>query len=196
LQEECEREISLIQDLLDLQYLEAGSRPLVITTISLHDVVPHLLEAFEPRMHGQQQILNLQLATDLPLISTDFSSFSQIFTELLNNACKYTPSGKTITVNVSVINDTLHLMISNSGVEIPAKELPQIFDKFYRIPNNDPWKHGGTGLGLALVKKLLEPLQGNVRATSGNGTTCFVIQLPFQTPENPHAKDPSTIDGV
>lgn len=67
--------------------------------------------------------------------------------------------------------------MSNSGVEIPVTECDRIFDKFYRIPNSDPWKHGGTGLGLALVKKLTEQIGGTVYVESGNGQTTFVVEV-------------------
>jgi signal transduction histidine kinase len=69
--------------------------------------------------------------------------------------------------------------ITNSGVEIPPEERDRIFDKFYRIPSNDPWKHGGTGLGLALVKGLVERLQGQIEVVSAAGLTTFVVQLPL-----------------
>jgi signal transduction histidine kinase len=69
----------------------------------------------------------------------------------------------------------LELRVSNTGVEIPATEYERIFDKFYRIPNNDPWKHGGTGLGLALTKKLTESLGGQIHVESGGGQTTFVL---------------------
>jgi signal transduction histidine kinase len=65
----------------------------------------------------------------------------------------------------------------NTGVEIAPQELPRIFDKFYRIPNNDPWKHGGTGLGLALVKKLVEQMGGAIKVESMNSQTYFKVRL-------------------
>jgi hypothetical protein len=68
--------------------------------------------------------------------------------------------------------------VSNSGVEISTKELSRIFDPFYRIPNKDPWKHGGTGLGLALIRKLLVQLQGKIDVTSTQGWTTFTIEIP------------------
>ena len=68
--------------------------------------------------------------------------------------------------------------MSNSGVEIPAAEGDRIFDKFYRIPNNDPWKHGGTGLGLALVKRLAERIKSKIRLISGDGKTTFIVEFP------------------
>jgi signal transduction histidine kinase len=72
------------------------------------------------------------------------------------------------------------LSVTNSGVEIPASELSRIFDKFYRIPSTDPWKQGGTGLGLALVKKLVAHLGGIVQVESKDNQTCFTVTLPLE----------------
>ncbi|NJP11307.1 MAG: HAMP domain-containing histidine kinase [Leptolyngbyaceae cyanobacterium RU_5_1] len=75
-------------------------------------------------------------------------------------------------------SQTILISVSNSGVEIPADQIGRVFDKFYRVPNGDPHKHGGTGLGLALVKKLVLHLGGGVCAESSNGQTRFMIELP------------------
>ncbi|MEO1404770.1 MAG: ATP-binding protein, partial [Cyanobacteria bacterium J06635_1] len=69
--------------------------------------------------------------------------------------------------------------VSNTGVEISKEEMPRIFDKFYRVPSADPWKQGGTGLGLALVQKLIVHIDGTISVTSGDGQTCFTVELPL-----------------
>jgi signal transduction histidine kinase len=79
----------------------------------------------------------------------------------------------------SALEGCLRLSVSNSGIEIPVEEYHRIFDKFYRIPSSDPWKHGGTGLGLALVKGLVERLQGTITVESAEGQTTFTVELPF-----------------
>lgn len=109
----------------------------------------------------------------------DLPSLSRILTELIHNACKYTPPNETITVTACAEAGLLYLSVSNSGVEIPDEERPRIFDKFYRIPNSDRWKYGGTGLGLALVKGLTEHLGGSIEVTSTNNLTCFTVRLPI-----------------
>jgi PAS domain S-box-containing protein len=180
LQDECQRETQLINDLLELSRLDAQVEPLNLGTIALQVWLPHLVEPFEERIRTQQQQLHLGIPPDLPEFTTDLSYLERILTELLHNACKYTPSGETISVEVHPTSDQLIFTVANSGVEIPANELARVFDKFYRIPNNDPWRHGGTGLGLALVKKLAECLGGDIQAESAAGQTCFRIALPWE----------------
>lgn len=187
LHEECQREIDLINDLLDLSRLDAGTEPLILTTVALQNWIPHLAESFSVRAASRQQCLQFDLAPDIPALTTDFSYLGRILTELLNNAYKYTPAGGTIivsaaTVDTPKLDDPLYFQISvrNSSSEIPTQELSKIFDKFYRIPNNDPWKYGGTGLGLALVKKRMEQLQGSISVASEPGWVTFVLTLPQQ----------------
>lgn len=179
LHEECESELKLIQDLLDLQYLGAESYPLQLTTLDLHDWIPHTLEAFLNKCQQQQKNLQIHLASDLPLLTTDMSSLGRILHELVNNACKYTPVGETINVTACQKDGMLHISVSNSGVEIPEVELSRIFDKFYRIPNTGRFISKGTGLGLALVKKLVEHLSGSISAESQAGQICFTVVLPI-----------------
>ncbi len=175
LREEGQRELALINDLLDLARLDAGTEPLMLTTISLQFYLPHLAEAFIERTRQQQQQLIFHLPDALPDFTTDLPYLERIVTELLNNACKYTSPGETITVSAQTTSEALELRVSNTGVEIPATEHERIFTKFYRIPNSDPWKYGGTGLGLALVRKLTEHLGGQIYVESGGGQTTFVL---------------------
>ncbi|MEX0269486.1 GAF domain-containing protein [Leptolyngbyaceae cyanobacterium UHCC 1019] len=227
LKNECQREISLINDLLDLSRLETGADIPTWQTVDLATWILRLVQPFLERAHSQNQLFQLDLPPDLPPFITDSSRLERILSELLSNACKYTPTGETITLSVQLIQpkatalsqDTFQgtsamlsknqqilpastaygygaqsaiapaeprwsFQITNSGVEISPEQLTHIFDKFYRIPNNDPWKHGGTGLGLALVKKLVEPLGGSIQATSRDRLTRFVLELPLhQTPD-------------
>jgi len=183
LKEECQRETSLINDLLDLSRLDSGSEPLLPLTHHLQYWIPHITESFTERTYQQQQQLSITIDDELPTLTTDFNYLEMILTELLHNACKYTPLGEAIVVSAKPEPTALGviLAIANSGVEIPETELKHVFDKFYRVPNNDPWKHGGTGLGLALVKKRVERLNGAIAVASQNGWTTFTIHLPLQS---------------
>lgn len=180
LQEEGEREISLINDLLDLARLDAETEAFTWQAIALQDVLPQLANPFIARTQNQQQRLMVHIPPDLPLWTVDRASLDRIVTELLHNACKYTPAAEVITLSAQATVNAMEIWVSNSGVEIPLAECDRIFDKFYRIPKNDPWKHGGTGLGLALVKKLAERLGGNIRVISQAKQTTFIVTLPQQ----------------
>ena len=180
LQAECDREISLINDLLDLQRLEAAAKPFNPETIDLNHWLPRMVEPFQERAENRQQSIQVQILSDLPLLVTDQTSLERVIAELLNNACKYTPPGGEISAIARFETPYIELSVSNSGSEIPEVELPRIFEKFYRIPRNDRWKQGGTGLGLALVKKLIEHLGGMIQVKSDSEHTTFTISLPTQ----------------
>lgn len=180
LKEECEREISLINDLLDLQRLDGGNHPITPQRINLPSWLEGIANGFHERAQSRGQALAIQLPSSLPHIISDQASLERVFAELLNNACKYTPPGETISVSaIANANDEqIHITITNSGVEIPPAELPRIFDKFYRVPCSDPWRQGGTGLGLALVQKLLWHIGGQIEVNSESLETSFKVILP------------------
>ncbi|HEY9762714.1 MAG TPA: GAF domain-containing protein [Trichocoleus sp.] len=184
LQEECEREISLINDLLDLQRLDVGSHPVHLEAVVLEEWLPGLVNGFMARAKNRQQTLKLKIENNLPVLNTDLASLERILAELLNNACKYTPPGEQICLKVMASkrkgDEPLQFCITNTGVDIPSEELPRIFDKFYRVPSADPWKQGGTGLGLALVQKLVMYLGGEIVVKSADKETAFTVKLPTQ----------------
>lgn len=180
LKDECGREINLIENILDLQRLEAGVQTFDSEDIHFQTWLPQVVEPFGERANSRQQTLQVDIPADLPSIVSDLASVGRILAELLNNACKYTPPGEHIILKARAKNEKIQLQVCNSGVEIPEKELPRVFDKFYRVPSHDPWKQGGTGLGLALVQKLCEQLGGEIKAESGSGKTCFTVELPFK----------------
>lgn len=180
LKDEGKRELALINDLLDLSRLEAGSQPLTRTDLELTLWLPYLLEGFVDRAANQQQSLQVQLPDMLPLLNTDATFLERVIMELLNNACKYTPAGGKIILTASAQSEVMQISVQNTGVEIAPEELPHIFDKFYRIRQHDIWNLGGTGLGLALVKKLIERLGGDIHVESFDNQVTFKIHLSLQ----------------
>ncbi|MBD2104462.1 HAMP domain-containing sensor histidine kinase [Leptolyngbya sp. FACHB-261] len=188
LQAECKREVELINDLLDLQRLEIGNHAaLVLELINLQEWLPELLGGFQSRLQEGQQVLRLDLPAELPQLLANRAGLERVLTELLNNACKYTPVAGEIQLSVQVASvlaedseEPVSMMLFKvrNAAEIPIAELPFIFDKFYRAAANDTRGKGGTGLGLALVQKLLEELQGRIWVESGSGWTTFTVELP------------------
>jgi signal transduction histidine kinase/DNA-binding response OmpR family regulator len=179
LQHECQRETDLINDLLDLSHLESTAKPLMPMTLRLQDWITHITEIFTERASSQNQSLNVVIPETVLPLTTDFSVLEQILTELLANACKYTPAGCAIALSASATSTGMELTVSNSGIELSASELAQIFEKFYRVPSQTPWKHSGIGLGLALVKKRVEHLQGSIDVANNEGWIHFTIHLPW-----------------
>ncbi|MBD2464688.1 CHASE domain-containing protein [Oscillatoria sp. FACHB-1407] len=181
LHSECQREINLINDLLDLQRLVSGKQLQNVQSINLRIWLTQLVEPFEERARARQQSLKLQLSPqDLPPLVADIAGLERILSELLNNACKYTPPHETITVHTQSYPGKVEFSVCNSGTEIPEDEQSRIFDKFYRVPNADPWKQGGTGLGLALAQRLAEHMGGQIQVRSAQNITTFTVVVPNQ----------------
>ncbi len=196
LEQECTRETDLINALLDLQRLEAAACPIDLEPVNLQVWLPNIIEPFYTRAQNRHQHLVVEFATNLPTINSNRASLGRILAELLNNACKYTANEGEIALRVkskgikkrpgkpaSVLKPEIEFTVRNES-EIPKEELPRIFEKFYRVPNADPWKQGGTGLGLALAQKLVEQLEGKIEVESGNGNTTFTVTFPAN-PDRP-----------
>ncbi len=179
LDQECTRETNLINDLLDFQRLEAKAQLRTFVSISVAEWLPPLIQPYRERAMAQQQCLRLEVDPTLTSFVSDRPSLERILTELLHNACKYTPLGGEICLAVQPSVHHLCFRVQNSGPAIPAAELSKIFDKFYRVPKSDVRQQGGTGLGLALVKKLVEHLDGEIQVQSDTKGTQFTVELPW-----------------
>lgn len=180
--DQCTQEISLVDELLELQHYEAGARPIDPVAIDLNQWLIQEIAVFEERAQSCEQEFQVQVQPNLPTLVSDQKVLTRIIAELLTNACKYTPPGGRIAIAVQPqMDDSIRLVVTNTGVEIPTDQLSRIFDKFYRIPNSDRWKQGGTGLGLALVKKQITHLGGRIWVESNPEQTAFTIELPLSS---------------
>ncbi|MFS8877858.1 GAF domain-containing protein [Synechococcus sp. H55.8] len=184
LEMETNRELDLINELLELQAIEAGNRDLNLTWLSPQEWIPNLSEPFRLRAAQQNQQFQLEWDPDLLPLCTDESLLSRVVGELLNNACKYTPAGESICLRFSQTHQQNRpgwlIEVRNTGVEIPPEALPHVFEKFYRIPQLDRRKAGGTGLGLPLAKKAMEMLKGSLTVESRSRQVIFQVWCPHQ----------------
>lgn len=178
LHNECQIEIDLINNLLELSRLDAETTPLICSSIHLASWLEHASHAIRSQIQEQQQCLVIDVAATMPDLVTDRRCLEQIMAELLTNACKYTPAGETIIVFAQHTLHTIEVGVRNTGVTIPATELPRIFERFYRIPQHDPWRHRGIGLGLALVQKLVEHVGASIHVSSDRDVTTFTVIFP------------------
>jgi len=186
LESELAREADLINDLLDLQRMEESMVVISVESIDLPRWVLKQIDPFRSRMQTYRQTFILHCPPETPALATDSKILQRILAELLNNACKYTPEEKTIELAVRPINEAnesasaMQFTLRNQA-EIPASDLPHIFEKFYRVLQVDRYKHGGTGLGLALVQKLAEQINATITVKSEEGWTCFTLEVPQQS---------------
>jgi PAS domain S-box-containing protein len=180
LNNECEREINLINNFLDLQRLDTSIRPLVLETIPIKEWLSRVVDLFKARSRSIQQNIHINIGSNVLSLLSDPFSLERIIVELLTNACKFSPNEAEIVIDVVFKNHNMEFQVTNFGVVIPAEEIPRIFEKFYRIPSNDPWRQGGTGLGLALVQKLTKYLGGNIIVESEENKTIFTLVLPLR----------------
>ncbi|MCY7368516.1 MAG: HAMP domain-containing histidine kinase [Chamaesiphon sp.] len=188
LEQECDREVDLINNILDLQQLETvlvQSKGTVKDRVNLESIeveswLSTTVGSFTDRANEFQLKITTSIPKSIPAILTDRIYLTKILTELLNNACKYTYVGGDVMVLIdsNLKLEILTIQIRNQA-EIDTEYLPYIFDKFYRVPGNDRSKQG-TGLGLSLVQKLVEQLNGKINVTSSNGWTEFTINLPIK----------------
>jgi PAS domain S-box-containing protein len=176
---ECERQIEMINDLLDLQRLSANRYEIRAEKITLPDWLNEFIPPFQTLAEANDLELTVRVPETCFQITTDRISLERILRELLNNACKYTPAGGEIQVQVEKRGaEGMQLQVSNTG-RMDAAQIPLIFERFYRIPQPDRWRHSGTGLGLALVKQLLQALGGTIHVQSEDDWIRFTIGLPW-----------------
>jgi two-component system phosphate regulon sensor histidine kinase PhoR len=168
---------ALITDLLDLGRIEAGFDEQKEPT-HLATVIKFAVEDAQSQADAKQLTIQTQVAPDVPNVLANPPRLRQMLSNLINNAIKYTPAGGGVHVAARVENGTIVLTVSDSGVGIPAVDLPYVFNKFYRAANIRD-THQGTGLGLSIVKSIVENHGGRIWVDSkpGEGTT-FTVILP------------------
>lgn len=181
IQDQWKRELDLVNELLELQSLESGSRAPNLSVIEINSWIKSILEPFYLRCQEREQHFHLEISSDSLMITSDHALLSRVVLELLNNACKYTPSNHSITLKVGKISGGIKFQVINTGATIPQDSLMHIFEKFHRIQQLDIYNQGGTGLGLALASKAVELLQGSIDVVSENEKTTFTVKvLSFQ----------------
>jgi len=174
LHEESERLVRLSQALLDLA--EAPSRTAVAESFDLRKVIESTLQLVAPAMDRR----NIGVTINLPqsiIVRSNPDHLTQVLFNLLQNAGRYAPDGGGVSVRAQSLGREVRVSVSNSGSTIPPEDLPRIFDRFYRVDQSRDRASGGYGLGLALVKQLIEAAGGEVGAESANGSTTVWFTL-------------------
>jgi signal transduction histidine kinase len=179
LYDQASRLLDLVNDIMDLSRLEGGAIRLNLAPTPLNEVIEGCVQTLETLAVRKGIRLEQKLATGLPDIPIDASKLRQVVVNLLNNAVKFTESGGTIEVGTHMLEDHVVVEVSDSGIGIPARDLTRIFDLFARSDTAINRQYEGLGLGLHLVKRLVELHGGRiwVESTPGKGSR-FFFSLP------------------
>lgn len=168
-----ERMQVLVSDLQDISRIESGQLRLEVRPVALTEPLESALASMRSQIEGRSQQLTLEVPGNLPPILADPSRVAQILTNLLSNACKYTPRGGQIRVTARLQDGKVHCTIADTGIGISPEDQARLFTKFFRSDDPAVRETPGTGLGLCIVKSLVEMQGGEVSVQSqpGSGTT-------------------------
>jgi signal transduction histidine kinase len=173
--------VRLVDDLLDVSRVSQGKVELRKEQIALSELIKTAVEASSPLICAGRHELILDVPDAEVWLDADLTRLSQVVSNLLNNAAKYTPEGGRIVLSARRDPDELLIGVSDNGIGIPPDMLPRVFDLFTQVRDNLDRSHGGLGIGLALVKQLVEMHGGSIAAESagpGRGSS-FTLRLPM-----------------
>lgn len=171
----------LTQDLRELFDVETGAASIKRSMVAPSDLVQTAVAEVRPRFEEKGIDLHVSLASKTPPIVADRDRAGQVLTNLLTNALRYTPTGGQVTVSVVPDVRVIWFKVTDTGIGIPAEHLPHVFDRFYRVDPSRSRALGGSGIGLAIARTLVEAQGGEIRAESPGshqGST-FSFSLPI-----------------
>lgn len=200
-QEETDRMIRMINDLLSLSRMDSGTSKIELETINLNEFFNYILDRFDmmfktdneaagsdnnrvqplPSSRKKRYVIKREITKRDLWVEVDQDKFMQVIDNIMNNAIKYSPEGGTITARLVETHNHVILSITDQGLGIPRKDIGKVFDRFYRVDKARSRQQGGTGLGLAISKEVVEALGGRIWVDSqeGKGST-FYISLPYE----------------
>ena len=181
--DETNRMMRMVSDLLSLSRIDNATSHLDIELTNFTAFITFILNRFD-KIRSQNDDKKYEIIRDYPInsiwVEIDTDKMTQVIDNIINNAIKYSPDGGKITVSMKTTDTQMSLSISDEGLGIPKKDLPKIFDRFYRVDKARSRAQGGSGLGLAIAKEIIKQHNGFIWAKSeyGKGST-FTIVLPY-----------------
>jgi signal transduction histidine kinase len=176
---QAERLGRLVEQLLDLSRLESGDVPLQREEVPLGQLVHEVLSEIEVARASADVELADEVPDDLPPVFVDRERVHQVLFNLLDNAIRFTPPGGAVTVSAHRHNGSVDVHVADTGSGIAPEHLPRLFERFYRVDTARSREDGGTGIGLAIARSVVEAHGGRIRAESevGKGSV-FIFELP------------------
>ncbi len=182
LQDETQRIVQLVEDVLQLAKADAARDNLKLESADLRLLVEEALDAFAPKFAEKAIQVKFSAPDDSVKISADYNRLTRVFRNLTDNAAKYTPRNGHVTVQVESDTQTARVHYTNSIGTLLPEDLPHIFERFYRGEKSRSRQHGGAGIGLAIVKELVEAHKGIVGAERTDDLLQIFIELPLKPP--------------
>ncbi|MBR0081922.1 MAG: HAMP domain-containing protein [Clostridia bacterium] len=170
---ETRRMASMVNDLLDLSRIESGMIELHYETFDINELIRRTLITFEARLTEQQMEMEVRFAQEQCFVYADSAQIGQVLRNLIDNAIKYSGKGQTICVSTYSVRREVYVSVKDNGVGIPQEDIPHVFDRFYKVEKaHTPSPTVGSGLGLSIVKRIIEQHGQTitVRSARGRGT--------------------------
>lgn len=180
IEEQSNRLINLVENILTVSKSNAGS--IVFSKVDVNKSVKKIIPMFLEQYKTRKIILNID--TKLPPARLDEDKLQQILTNLIDNACKYSPENSTVTITTKTQGENIVINIKDEGVGIKRDDYDKLFKKFSRLENHLTSKTQGNGLGLYITKQIVEKMSGDISFTSEEGKgTVFIIRFPVYNEE-------------
>jgi signal transduction histidine kinase/CheY-like chemotaxis protein len=183
----------LVDDLLDMERIAHGKVSLNHRVIHLQEAVHSALDLSRPLMRERGHALDVDLPESPLFLRADPLRLTQVLSNLLNNAAKYTPPGGSVGLRVRAQGDFVQIEVSDNGAGIAAEDIDRVFDLYVQVGRNLPMAQGGLGIGLALARQLVELHGGqiSVRSPGPDQGSTFTVQLPLSQGLNPEVDHPA-----
>jgi PAS domain S-box-containing protein len=171
--------LSLVNDLLDISRMELKSKKREIENLDIKEIAVSTIQFLEMEINKKEITVIQNYENDLPPLNADLNEITRLFTNILSNAIKYNRNNGTINIDVQTNNNYFLIKIADTGIGLKPKEKENLFQEFFRAKNENTRNISGTGLGLTIVKRIIDSYHGkiSVDSTYGEGTI-FKIQLP------------------
>ena len=159
---EADRMTRIVQDLLTLSKFDYGKMEMNISRFSFAATVRNVCEAEAIDAKNHSHTLTVDVPDELPEVNGDKERIEQVLMNVISNAIKYTPDGGHITVRAGVRDQFVWASVEDDGIGIPEKDLPQLFERFYRVDKARSRESGGTGLGLSIAREIMSQHKGDI----------------------------------
>ena len=185
IESESHRMAKLVSDLLTLSRYDNNKNKTENTDIDLGDLTKKCLEKLKVEIEKKQHKIECFVTAEVPLVKVDKYGIERVILNILTNAIKYTPENGNIKIYVGFVYNDAYIKVIDNGIGIPEKDLPRVFERFYRVEKARAREMGGTGLGLAIAKEIIEQNNGsiNIKSVQGKGTE-VVIRIPAKSKES------------